>query len=277
MLELNINLVDTLAKIALFATNDLFLIIVITIGYFTPKRPQFCRALFILLFSMILNAYLKSIWQVPLAEHLNKIGYAFPSGHMQTAAAFWGWLAWELQNPWFYMFAFLLLSSIAFALNQLGYHSHTDIKGGIIFAVLTLVIYGLICNYMKKKNQSLIGVCLIILALPLLFLTQNAPYVPSHIWLAMGALVGFTFGYYLEERKNLVFIKKKAILKMSAAIIGAGLIYVLFIYLNPFLSNNIHLALQFFLISVWVSVGSSSSIDIISKTNNIKTGHSKTK
>ena len=89
MTELDI---EPITQILLMACNEIVLVPIIILGFLAIDRKIFGHATILLMFIMILNAFLKSIFQVPLSEHLNIDGYAFPSGHMSSAFTFYGWL-----------------------------------------------------------------------------------------------------------------------------------------------------------------------------------------
>lgn len=243
---------DTLAKILLIPTNQFFLILLVIVGYFSAYRAIFCRALFILLFTMILNTYLKSIWQIPLAPHLNKVGFAFPSGHMQTVVVFWGWLAIEFASLWFWALISLLWMSIAWALMHFGYHVFRDIAWAFVIAVLSLVVYYFLCKKFKTKKTGIIGLILIILSIPLLFLIPSVP--PSSIGIAFGGLLGFTIGCLYSDDIYKASLKKQ-LLTIGVAILGAFLIVLIFKLLPKMLPLPYFEFIQFFILSLWISVG----------------------
>ena len=93
MLDLNM-----VTKILLMSCNEIVLVPVIIGGFLAIDRKIFGHATILLMFIMILNSFLKYIFQVPLAAHLNTEGYAFPSGHMSSAITFYGWLILNTKN-----------------------------------------------------------------------------------------------------------------------------------------------------------------------------------
>ena len=91
-------LIDTIAKFFLVFGQEFILIPLIIIGFLALNKKTYGHTIFLLLFTMIFYTFLKSIFQIPLAEHLNKTGYAFTSGHMQSAIVFYGWLWFAHKN-----------------------------------------------------------------------------------------------------------------------------------------------------------------------------------
>ncbi len=249
----------TLAQGFLLFTHEYAVIILIAIGFLIFNRNLFGKALFILLFSMVINTYLKSIWKIPLPNHL-EAGFSFPSGHMQTAFALWGWLAWEFKNRFFTGFVVFLLSGIAFGLIYLGYHTPRDILGALFFGSITLLLY---YYFLKiswiQKHLPLIGLVFACLSVP--FITLMHTY-PSSIWVATGALIGFSLGWYYQDKyftfqsyptspkplKEKIFIVFIALSGVFVVKFGCQLLLV-------DVSKSLSLMLSSFLVGAWISVG----------------------
>ncbi|MBL0941480.1 MAG: phosphatase PAP2 family protein [Alphaproteobacteria bacterium] len=191
-------MIDFLAQACLWFTHQSFLIPFIIIGYFIFSKEIFCKAVFILLFSMVVNAYLKFLWQIPLPSGLGKEGWAFPSGHMQTAFAFWGWLAWEYKQILFRVFAIFLLIGIGFSLVHFGYHDYYDIFGALGCGIISLIVYDIFLRQfiIFKNNLAGVGLLFFTLALPMIYLI---PLSLPHVWLSEGALLGLSLGCFLYQ------------------------------------------------------------------------------
>ena len=116
-----VDITSFIANMMLFFSKEILLIPTIAFGYHFVNRKIFTNATIMLLFMMILNTYLKSIWKIPLPEHISK-GWAFPSGHIASACVFWGYLALEYRNKNFSIFVVLVLASVGWALTYFGYH-----------------------------------------------------------------------------------------------------------------------------------------------------------
>ena len=120
---ISMQLLDIVAKFFLIFGQEFVLIPLIIFGFLALNKKTYGHAIFLLLFTMIFSAFLKSIFQIPLAEHLNKTGYAFPSGHMQTAIVFYGWLFIAHKNTLVRSLVSIILLGIGFALIQQKYHN----------------------------------------------------------------------------------------------------------------------------------------------------------
>lgn len=245
-------MIDSLAKASLFVTKEYFVIALISIGYLTYNKPVFARALFLLLFTMTLTPFLKDIWQVPLNPALNKVGYAFPSGHMQATAVLWLWLAYELKKPLFTALAFLILGAVAFALTYLGYHTLIDIGGALGFACISLILYGAVTKVIPENKHSFLGIALALAALPLIYFTGGHQ---PHVWIAVGALSGFSVGWTLYHRWDSEQWLFKKRFKVACGLGGIVVFYGLTEFLEPYLSRESFNFIRFFSIAFWVSYG----------------------
>ena len=148
---------DNLAHGCLFFSNAEFLVPFIIVGYLWLGRNIFFHATCLLLISILLNIALKHSFQIPLAPELGKEGYAFPSGHMQATAAFYGWLWFKSNRVVVRIVLSAVLVGIGFGLVQLGYHNYQDVAGALFFAALLgVVYYQVITRWQHKKNGQLV-------------------------------------------------------------------------------------------------------------------------
>lgn len=250
-------MLDSLAKASLFVTKEYFVIALVSIGYLTYRKPVFARALFLLLFTMILNPFLKDIWQIPLNPALNKVGYAFPSGHMQATAALWLWLVYEFKKPLFSLLAGAILCAVGFSLIHFGYHTPLDIGAALGFAFLSLVGYAFLTHMVPQAQHPFLGHVLALAGLPLIYFTSGS--LP-HVWIAVGALVGFASGWALYHRwdpEQWLFKKR---FKVACGFAGIVLVYGLTKVLETHLPIDVFNFLRFFLVAFWVSYGTEYTV-----------------
>ena len=80
---------DSICNFALLFTREFVILPVFIIGMIFIDRQLFVKAALVTLLTMYINPVLKQLFGIPLASHLGD-GFAFPSGHMQVTAAFWG-------------------------------------------------------------------------------------------------------------------------------------------------------------------------------------------
>ena len=249
----NINLT---AKAFLFFTQEKTVIVLLCIGFFGYNKKKITRALFLFLFSMILNAFLKSLFKVPLAHEIGA-GFAFPSGHMQNSAVLWGWLSLEVNRKSFFAFSLLLLCGIAFGLIQLGYHSLVDILGALVFALILLMLYPLLlkCSYIKNRLATA-GFTLFLFALPMIY--SISPRTPA-IFIAPSALIGFSIGTLPQNVLQPLNTIRSKVKSTLLAIAGALLIQIGFKYF-PLVSKEFSLLCCYFLTGLWLSAGVSKCL-----------------
>lgn len=212
-------MLETIAKLGILLGTPTIYASLILLGFIFLKEAMFGRTLLILLFTMIYNVWLKSIWQVPLPQPLE--GWAFPSGHMIAALAAWGWLAVEARQFWFSSLVFLGLCFIAYGILYFVYHTPIDIIGAVGFGSLGLLAYWLIGKipYFSQKPYRL-GFLLAILSIAVFCLTPWTAQKP-HMWQAFGILVGFTIGWYQLSRNGSVSLSLTQKL-LVICILGAG-------------------------------------------------------
>lgn len=241
-------LINIITQSILFFTTEFFIISIMSIGFLTYNKEIFGKTLFIILFTMVFNTYLKSLWQIPLPIEINKNSWAFPSGHMQIAIVLWGWLTWSFKTRLFSIFSCLLLIGIAVSLVSCGFHNILDISGAVFFGVISLILYNFLLKIplLSKQNKPLIGIFLSVLTIPLIFLI---PKSYTHLWVAQGGLLGFSLGWYLNENFLTAKTKRKFML-LFITILGIILIYLLSDLVKYLLPTNVLRFLQFFTISL---------------------------
>lgn len=244
-------IINLAAKAFLFFAQENIVIVLLCIGFFGYDKKKITRTLFILLFSMIVNAFLKSLWKIPLPPEVGT-GYAFPSGHMQNSMVLWGWLSLEIKRKAFFAFSISLLCGIAFGLIQLGYHSLIDILGALASALILLIFYSFLLKLpLFKKRLSIIGFSLFLFALPMAYYISARS---SSMFIAQGALIGLSLGMLYENTSHILNTYTRKIKSILVAITGIALIQIGFKYL-PIYSKEFSLFSCYFLTALWISAG----------------------
>lgn len=184
-------MIDKIANIFLLFSNDAIIIPLIILGFIWKDHDIFYRAVYLILFSMIFNTALKVTFQIPLSPLLDKEGFAFPSGHMQSSVVFYTWIAYNIQNLKLSLLTIILLIGIGCSLVYLEYHNYFDIFGAIFFAAFILTGYYLLeYKFGKYKNISE-AVLLITSTVIIIYISVCISEIPGHVWLAYYALIGF--------------------------------------------------------------------------------------
>jgi hypothetical protein len=242
---------DLIAKGFLFFTHESMVILLTTLGYLGFKRNVFAKALCLLLFTMIFNAFLKSIWQIPLPAEIGT-GFAFPSGHMQTAMVFWCWIGFEFRHKHLWLFIAFLLSGIAFGLIHFHYHILRDILGALFFGSLTIFCYASLLKIpFFRLCTSGSGLILALISIPLLIYNTRDSL---SLWLAEGSLIGFSLGWFLQSKIDPIASSLKIkLIQIAAALLGLLAIQFLFLRCIPHPPQAFAVFLTYFSIGFWVS------------------------
>ena len=207
---------------------------------------------------MIFSAFLKSIFQIPLAEHLNKTGYAFPSSHMQTAIVFYGWLFIAHKNTLVRSLVSIILLGIGFALIQQKYHNLYDVLGAVLFGLLTLFVYTIVLQIKLFMNKPfLLGYMLIALSIGLLFSMDS---LLQHTSMAFMVLAGFTLSWTIFSDSIEVTLSFVRSMIGFFSIIG---VYFLALQIKHY--TNLEYDIQWLIIGI--------SIPLTAKILKIKQGH----
>jgi len=142
------------------------LIPLVLLGYIWINRGVFYDALCLLFLSMLFSYALKVTFQVPLSPLLHQETFALPSGHMQMAVVFYGWLALQFKKPLLRTSIFILLIGLGFSLIHKGYHDLTDVLAAVVSGSLLLAFYKF---WAQRRPQLLPGIVLGAGALCLLY------------------------------------------------------------------------------------------------------------
>lgn len=208
MVEIYQNLFFYTAKFFLLFTHEIIIIPLIVIGFMIEKREDFRSALYLILFTMIFNTALKVTFQVPLAPHLEKVGFAFPSGHMQFALVFYGWLALRTEIFFLKRIILILLMGCAWALVYLKYHSWWDVLGSVVFAILTLSGYLFFLRTIGRFKPKLTGIFFFANATLFLVYLAYKNVIFPHVWMAYYALTGIFLAERIFETSSKLSWKK---------------------------------------------------------------------
>ncbi len=149
-------IISHVAEFFLSFSHSFIIAPLLIIGLIWLDRTIFLQVICLVLLSMILNIALKETFQIPLAAWLHKPGFAFPSGHMQTTAVLYGWLAYQYRNVFIRIATLILLTGIGMSLVYFGYHNYFDVLGAIFFASILLFFYAQILKRYPAELPFLI-------------------------------------------------------------------------------------------------------------------------
>jgi len=241
---------ENLCDVCLYLTHEKTIIFVFMLGYIFRSKPIFLNALGLLLFTMVYNHWLKSLWQIPLPTFLNKDGWAFPSGHMHTAFVFMGYIAWTLRkNLSVFITILCLLAGVGFSLVFKRYHSIEDVLAACAFGSLSI---GVLTFTEKRMNPKpwLIPFSLLTLSVLIHGFLIHDPLETRHLFLAEGSLLGLVFSSYCffvsttpQEKpyKTLII----TVMGLVALFFSSGILKRVF-------PDSLSIFLQYFFIASWL-------------------------
>lgn len=202
------------SKGALLFTHALLITPLLMIGFLTrggffisPPSQRgsliWGNASLLVLFTMIFNAFLKSLFLIPLNPVLGLKGFAFPSGHMNVAVVLYGWLLLKYPQRICRLIFLLIILSIGFALIHQGYHNFRDVLGAIGFGIITL------CAFLKtiktrpiQKNPPTLGLYLVLLSGLMIAVIELRIGLTSFMIKTFLGLIGFTLIWFALTRTN---------------------------------------------------------------------------
>ena len=131
-------------KFFTFFGDKEFYIMVLPLFFWLWDKDKAVKLLFILLPSLLLNFWLKEIFQTarPLGVALiEQGGFAFPSGHAQGSTTLWLMLALLIRKKWINYLAVTMVILVSLSRLYLGVHYPTDVFGGILLGLFLVLVY----------------------------------------------------------------------------------------------------------------------------------------
>lgn len=180
---------DFLPRFFLFIGNFTAYLSILCVGIVFLQRERYFRLALLLISVCLWNALLKQWFHVPLFPHLGE-GYAFPSGHMHTAALFYGYWLLPLKKPWASLVCTFLLTGEAMTLIGCHFHNSFDIFGACGFAAMEL---WLIFHYEQRPFFERKLILFIIACFLLWTFTLSSPF-PLWLWQLVTLAFGIFFG-----------------------------------------------------------------------------------
>lgn len=209
-----------IARFFLTFSHDTIIVPLMILGYIWIDRKFFLNAIYLILVGMLVNVALKVSFQVPLAPHLNKTGFAFPSGHMQTSVVVYGWLLVKVKNPFYKIPFILLLMGIGWALVQCGYHNYGDVCGAVLVGVLLIVGY----HFLVKLNRKVFHLLLLLLSTGLMGYIAMMHELSETQHMAYWTLMGLMGGERIFNSQEIPLTMQR---KIMATLLCFGLLFLL--------------------------------------------------
>lgn len=200
-------MLDYFFHLALFFAEFGFLGPMIIFGIYCIDKRVFINVLIMCIISAFINAYLKSIWQIPLDPSIGKVGWAFPSGHTQFNIVVWLVLIYQIRKLWLALIALAISISSYFGMIHFHYHNWLDIWGGIFFGILVFLMFILWDRFFKDKQLEL-GVIGMVLSVIILLILPPQPHHFSWLFIYLGMSTGLLI-YLVGERFGYISIASK--------------------------------------------------------------------
>ena len=182
-------MIDNIANGFLAFSHDTIIIPLVILGYIWLDKKVFYSAICLVLFNMIFSAALKATFQVPLAPSIGKAGFAFPSGHMQSAFVLYGWLMSKTHKMFIRLIMLVILAGIAVSLVHFGFHNYYDILGAIFFGGILLLIY----QKLLSKYEFSLSWSIFFSSTIMIVYIAYVYRIESHLWMAYYGLIGIMF------------------------------------------------------------------------------------
>jgi len=129
--------------------NEQFFVLMLPALYWCFDQMIGMRVGIIFLMGNTVNSFFKLLFHNPrpywisdyVRAYSHETSFGLPSGHAQTAATIWGWLANEIKKRWFTIVALVLVFLIGLSRLYLGVHFLSDVVLGWLIGGLLVWIY----------------------------------------------------------------------------------------------------------------------------------------
>jgi undecaprenyl-diphosphatase len=197
-----------LARLALkFGNVDCIAVAVVVGVTMNYRREWFEKASCLVLFIVVFNSLLKNLFKVPLYPHLGT-GYAFPSGHMHVATAFYGYFLYCAQNRLIKSLFIVILGLLGLAMVHHNFHNWFDISGTVIFATVEIVTLHFLQKRCHTKTLATISIVMIILSFGIL---QVFYKTEIYMWIAFCNFFCMLIGMKYCSKSILTTLKQKLV------------------------------------------------------------------
>jgi len=206
-------MIDMIVYAGLLASDEVVMLPILLIGYIWFHAPLFYRITVVLMIGLILNMVCKVTFQIPLNPALGKVGFAFPSSHMQSAMILYGAIYQHYRVRWLGLCVLLILCLVAFAEHYMCYHTPRVLLAGAVVAWWLLSFPYSVLLY---RYSAYIIWALVTLALGYIHFQLGIPY---HVWMAYGVALGMVVAHTcLPPRADLGWWQQ-----VLAALLSVGL------------------------------------------------------
>lgn len=270
-MDLGIKIIETIQSVAspfwdsFFETvtmlgEETFYILIFTIIYWCIDKKLGARICFIFIFSTIVNAGLKEIIHTKRiigTEGIRSLrietatGYSFPSGHTQGVATFWMFLMNHFKKKSLYVVGSMIILLVAFSRLYLGVHWPLDVIGGIIIALICVIIGNKMYNILIKEKRYTYLILIALVFSLLAFIFTEPGYIKS-----AALFLGIIVGIILEQKCINYVINKKLLFNIIKVLLGLIVLLLIKEGIKIILPRNYFFHyLRYLLIGLWATLG----------------------
>ncbi len=273
---------DWFFRIITEAGDTIFFIVVGAILYWVFDKKFAFKLMISFLFSALINGVIKHFTKKPrpYEEGAEAIlqrtgGSSMPSGHSQGIGALGSMMIYEYKEvKWIRYVSIALMILVPFSRMYLGQHYLEDVIVGLILGIFLGLLGLYLLSVGNPDKEDIRAFYLVPLFILLMIFFPN-----NQLFVAGGAYIGLTLGYFLEK-KYVKYDTKEVwwvqILKvLFGLLIAIGLkegIKPLFklIHGNNETLENIFDAVRYFLVALWASLGAMFTFEKVLRVNGEK-------
>ncbi|MGC8786963.1 MAG: phosphatase PAP2 family protein [Anaerolineae bacterium] len=251
---------DALFLGSTFLGDERFYLLMIPLLYWVIDKRLAMRLSFVYLGSAYLNTLLKAIFAIPRPSFpavqvlAPAEGYAFPSGHAQTASTVWSYLATQVWRTWLWIVAILVIFLVALSRVYLGVHYPQDVLVGTAIALGIVAGYNWFVHRYGARITQLPLVAKLALGgiVPLVLVALNPE---KDAVSAMAACLGLSVGVTLEHEWVRFSCAGSAGQRAIRFAIGLIVLLGLYLGLSAVLPGGLLFRLlRYALIGIWASL-----------------------
>ena len=266
--------------------SELFFLLLLPLVYWNIDRRIGARLGILLICSVITNDLLKVAFALPRPFWTQGIGqlapkpevsFGFPSGHSQSTAALWTFVALQTKRPRLWVpLALLLLVLVALSRLYLGAHYPLDVVGGALIGYALLAIFlraekplaRALGHSLTLQIGAILTACVVVGAL--YWLASRRLVTPAQTSLGfetyaraiagvgfaarIGALLGLCGGLALASRFVPFAVEATRAQKIIRFVVGIAVTGVLWIVAKQLPANLPLSFLGYFALTLWVTL-----------------------
>lgn len=167
---------------------------------------------YVSLFSAWLNSAIKYVFRIPRpSDPRIRVPWpatdpSFPSGHAQSAAVIWGYLAYHFRRPLLWAVAVVAILGIGLSRVVLGVHYPQDVVAGWLIGLALMTVYILaerpVSHWLGRRRTAVQIILAIVAPLVLMWLHPAdvaGLHLPIGSVVPMSALIGVGIGVIMER------------------------------------------------------------------------------